>query len=445
MQILLILFGSLLIRLISLGQSLWLDEATSALVAKMSFSQMFSNFLPGDFHPPFYYVFLKLWSGIFGYSEIALRVPSVIFGVLTIYLVYLIGKKLFDKNTALIASVLLATSGLHIYYSQEARMYALAAFLVSLLVYLFLEERWILFSVTLIFIGMTDYVSLLILPALWLWAIVSKQKNFDWKKFLFSHIPFAFVFALWLPTFIRQLKGGIGLSITAPGWWNILGQVTVKNIALIPVKFMIGRVSIDNKVVYGLAMVVAGAVFLYLILRAQKSFFLWIWLGVSLILGIILSFFIPTLTYFRYLFVLPAFYLLISAGIVSLKKPWVMVAIVFVLFVNLISSFAYLIIPRLWREDWRSLVIFVESKKTQNSITIFVADSNMEAYKYYAPNAKIAGPEAVKNGYDQIWLMRYVQDVFDPGDITRVKVESLGYKNVGEYDFNGVVVWEYVK
>ena len=72
-----------------------------------------------------------------------------------------------------------------------------------------------------------------------------------------------------------------------------------------------------------------------------------------------------------------------------------------------------------------------------------MADSNTEAYRYYAPNAKIAGPEGVKKGFNQIWLMRYVQDVFDPGDKVRTKIESLGYKNVGEYDFNGVDVWEY--
>jgi hypothetical protein len=69
----------------------------------------------------------------------------------------------------------------------------------------------------------------------------------------------------------------------------------------------------------------------------------------------------------------------------------------------------------------------------------------MEAYRYYDPNAKIAGPEAVRKGYDQIWIMRYVQDVFDPQDKVRAKVESLGYKNKGEYDFNGVDVWEYTK
>jgi len=90
-------------------------------------------------------------------------------------------------------------------------------------------------------------------------------------------------------------------------------------------------------------------------------------------------------------------------------------------------------------------VNFVESQKKDKSITLFVADSNMEAYRYYAPNAKIAGPEALKAGYDQIWLMCYVKDIFDPNDTLKSKVESLKYQKVGKYDFNGVVVWKYTE
>jgi len=43
-------------------------------------------------------------------------------------------------------------------------MYALAAFLVSVLVYLFLEKKWILFAIVLPILAMTDYVALLVLP-----------------------------------------------------------------------------------------------------------------------------------------------------------------------------------------------------------------------------------------------------------------------------------------
>src|SRR3990167_2729194 len=112
-----------------MNESLWLDEATTALVSKMSFVEIFTKFLPNDFHPPFYYLFMKYWVNIFGYSEISLRLPSVIFALLTVYLVY----KMFGK----IAAILLATAPLLFYYAQEARMYSLTTFLVTLVFYLF--------------------------------------------------------------------------------------------------------------------------------------------------------------------------------------------------------------------------------------------------------------------------------------------------------------------
>jgi hypothetical protein len=45
---------------------------------------------------------------------------------------------------------------------------------------------------------------------------------------------------------------------------------------------------------------------------------------------------------------------------------------------------------------------------------------------------------------DTIWLMRYVQPIFDPKDTLRGKVEKI-YHKVGEYDFRGVVVVKYGK
>jgi len=159
-----ILLLTLFLRLISLNQSLWLDEATTSLASKMSLADFFTGFMPGDFHPPLYYLLMKGWGSIFGLSEISLRIPSVIFGVLTIYFIYLIAKKVFDVKTAGIASVLAATSGLLIYYSQEARMYSLVVLLVTALFYLFLEKRWLLFSILIPILGMTDYVALLVVP-----------------------------------------------------------------------------------------------------------------------------------------------------------------------------------------------------------------------------------------------------------------------------------------
>ncbi|MEK7497631.1 MAG: glycosyltransferase family 39 protein, partial [Patescibacteria group bacterium] len=160
-MIVIALILGLLLRLISLNQSFWLDEATSATVVKtLSFGDIVNKFAPGDFHPPLYYFALKVWSLSFGVNEIWARLLSVLFGLCTVYLVYLIGKSLKSRTLGTIAAILIATAPLHVYYSQEARMYSMETFLVSLAVYLFIKKRWIFFSIVLALVGLTDYLPL---------------------------------------------------------------------------------------------------------------------------------------------------------------------------------------------------------------------------------------------------------------------------------------------
>jgi hypothetical protein len=62
----------------------------------------------------------------------------------------------------------------------------------------------------------------------------------------------------------------------------------------------------------------------------------------------------------------------------------------------------------------------------------------MEAYLYYAQDAKIAGPSGVVKGHDQIWLMDYLSDIFDAGGATESNIEALGYMKKVDYRFSGI-------
>ncbi len=420
-----VLIFSLLIRLISLNQSLWLDEATTALVAKMPLTYFFSNFMPADFHPPLYYLVVRYWSLVFGVTEISLRVPSIIFGLLTIYVVYLIAKEIKLK-WPIVPALFLATSGLHVYYSQEARMYMMVTFLVTFLIYSYIKKNWILFSILLPLIFLTDYVSILILPVLFLFTFFNFRS--ESRKFLMSCTPFFIVFVSWLPYLSKQLAAGMSLKESA--WWNILGPVTFKNVALIPTKFMIGRVSIDNKLIYALVIIFISIIFIYVIGKAKNKL-MWSWFGLSLILGIILSIFIPTLTYFRYLFILPAFYLLLSES-----KSKFFIAII--LFVNIVATSRYLIMPKFQREDWRGV-----SKLIGEERIVFPANSQKEALNYYGKINQVVSREQLTVDDRQIWLSRYVWEIFDTNDLTRKYIEELGYNKVSEANLNGILLYKY--
>jgi len=117
-------------------QPLWWDEGYSVFFATRDFGTMIER-TAIDIHPPLYYAILQLWLNLFGTSDVALRLLSVVIGTATIPLLYILARKLFtDHRIALVAAFLLAISPFHIYYSQEVRMYGLVTLLGLASIYL---------------------------------------------------------------------------------------------------------------------------------------------------------------------------------------------------------------------------------------------------------------------------------------------------------------------
>ena len=131
---------ALALRVIRLDfQPLWWDEGYSVFFATRDFPVMLAR-TAIDIHPPLYYALLRIWMSFFGQSDIAARLLSVFIGVATVPLIYALARKLFpNTRLPLIAALLLALSPLHIYYSQEVRMYGLVTLLGLASVYLFVE------------------------------------------------------------------------------------------------------------------------------------------------------------------------------------------------------------------------------------------------------------------------------------------------------------------
>ena len=110
-----------LLRLLDIDQqSLWFDEVYSLDMIHWPFGVMLTV---RDGHPPLFHILLRGVVPVLG--EHAGRYISALAGTATIPLVYVLGKRLFDRPTALLAAILLAISPLHVWYSREGRMYAL--------------------------------------------------------------------------------------------------------------------------------------------------------------------------------------------------------------------------------------------------------------------------------------------------------------------------------
>lgn len=395
-----ILLLALFLRLINLDQPLWLDEAIQfKAVSQFSLSEFFNKFMPTDFNPPLSYLINFGFGRLFGFSEMALRLPSVIFGVVTVWLVYQLGGKW--------PALLLATSGLHIYYSQEARMYALAALAVTASFWALKERRWTIYVLSSLAAIYSHYLTVFIFPAQIFWV---KKKY--WLGVALGFLP-------WLPTFIKQLSSG--LAVPGTTWAGVIGGASLKNILLIPVKFLVGRISLDNNYLFAALMILPLALTAWLLwsgIRRQKLYAAWLLVPAGLIA--IVSLFLPVLSYFRLLFVLPAFYLLV--------RPTKTVFVGWLIF-NLVTSGIYLFNPKFHREDWRGLA---RSLTDQPVVIIPAVDA---ALKYYYAGNNVVGSDTIPD--QDFYYIPYAEAIFDPEQKFRQAAALAGFNESGVAHFRG--------
>jgi mannosyltransferase len=121
-------------------QSYRYDEVSTVLVLEQpSFGDMLSRLPSAESNPPLYYVLAWIWSSPFGTGEVGLRSFSALLGTATVPVVYWAGVRLSSDHVGLIAAALVAVQPTLIWYSQDARNYALLVFLAALSLALLVE------------------------------------------------------------------------------------------------------------------------------------------------------------------------------------------------------------------------------------------------------------------------------------------------------------------
>ncbi len=107
-------------------QSLWTDELFSRYYPDLfSLRFLWTTGLLHENSPPLYYMAIEGWMRLFGTSATAMRSLSLVASLLTLPLVYLLGRELLDDRRGLLAMLVFALSPMQIAFSQEARTYSL--------------------------------------------------------------------------------------------------------------------------------------------------------------------------------------------------------------------------------------------------------------------------------------------------------------------------------
>jgi mannosyltransferase len=135
----LLVLGALL-RLVTLGhQSLWSDEAVTAQLVGLPLDDMLRRIPDSESTPPLFYVLLWGWVKVLGDGDAALRGLSALAGILTIPAAWWAGARLAHARAGLWLAALATSAPILVWFSQEARAYALLVLLCTLTIPLVLR------------------------------------------------------------------------------------------------------------------------------------------------------------------------------------------------------------------------------------------------------------------------------------------------------------------
>lgn len=219
-QLSLIIIGGLILRLINLAtQPYWSDEILTVGIVRQfpNVIELIRYIQTVEIHPPLYYILIHYWSNWFGFDEWIVRMPSVIFGVAAILMMYFLGKALFDnRKVGLFAALLLAVLPLHIDMSQNARPYALFIFSGLAAAYVYWRYRltnrkiylpfYIIASMVGVYLHYSFIYILVALSSFWLIDIFrrSASKSREFTRWLIIHALLFVGFYPWLSTVLYK-------------------------------------------------------------------------------------------------------------------------------------------------------------------------------------------------------------------------------------------------
>ena len=385
--ILIILLGSFL-RVFELSkQSIWNDEAyTIELVMKSSFTELLIGKKADPGIPPIYILFFKIWTDLFGYEKYIVRIPSVIFGIASIYVIFIFAKYLFDTKLALLSAFLLAISPFHIYLSQMVRPYSLVILLSLFALFFFVrfffcrenslsDLFWC--NLFLLLLSYTHYLSVIMIITFNMFLLLT-TRGIKLKKWLISQLILA---SLLLPLLLFLLKGlqqgGGARSFFNP--MEVAYLFLVYSIGEAGFVFKVSNimVAIKENFLFLLINLIIFSTILTLFLRRwflferknKKINLILFYFFCPLVILFLISFFYPLFRP-RYLsYIYPGFIILLSKGIISIKKKYISL----ILLLGLLLSTFFLLYSYYFeykREPWEEICQYIGSNEEPNEAIV---------------------------------------------------------------------------
>ncbi len=442
-----ILLLALGLRIWNLGaESAWIDEAYSIALAKHPIAGIIQG-TAADQHPPLYYLLLHFWL-LFGSGVTYARSLSLIIGMINIAQIIEFGRRQAGVIIGLGAGLLLAISPMHVWYSQEVRMYILLAVLttaasIELWACLQGRGRWVLYGLYAALSLYTHYFAAFIqlaqavLVLAWVWRQRNGRILMKWGA---SMLAVGLVFAPWVPVALNQTR------FHTMGW---IAPPTAIEIVDTLLRLLFGSAVLVLPGMIRWILAVSIGVLLLLSfwwLRGEPPQYRWSYRYLSAWA------FIPFITIAGIALIYPIFqfkqFLIILAPLLlwavwlsrSIPRSWGLLPLAAIV----VLSGASLVYQQvtLTKDDWRAISSYLEqnflpgdmiyANPAASSLAFSLYWDESLPFEGYPPNYDIVSGgwegvvltpslaaqelEKVAEGHDRIWLVEFFPQLWDPDE-----------------------------
>ncbi len=403
------------LRLLHLGaKSFWLDEGSTFVIVHRDWASFWHLLWSHEGNMAFYYVLMRLWLRL-GASEFAIRSFSALAGIVTVPLIYLLGKRLFDSRVGLVSALLLAVQTAHVEYSQEARGYSLAVLLCTLS-FLFLHDAlmrrsgasWALYVAASVLAVYTQFLAALIILAEAVSLLACPREKIRWRHVATAA---AAIVLFCVPAVIFVSTNDVGQLAWVP-----------------PLSFRQVHHAVTLLTGNGLILVLYAPFLLFGVLSAIRpastpqsmtsrwnSALVLTWFLVPIMLLLVLSLVKPLFAPRFLLMCVPAAVLLTAFGLSKVRPVWVNVPIIAAILVTSAASLStYYSKPK---EDWRGVTKYVLSSARPDDALVLCDSAAFDYYRYrlqdsnklpaeFPPASLIDGGANVV-GYGRMWIVSF--------------------------------------
>ena len=500
---LMIVLGSFL-RVYKLdGESFWVDEAATVYTTKQDAVDIVKDiyttlehapqYFKGGGIPPFYLVVANYWTRLAGLGEAKLRLLSAIFGVISVYAIFLVGKDILDEKVGLVSAFLLSINYLQINYSQEARPYSLGILLTLLSVHFLFNALnkkkifyWIAYVISSTLLIYTHYFGFLVLlfESLFLLFYLKEYWN-SMKGILISGLSIFVLYIPWLPVLARLVSGSNYLSLYFGKdiLWDFAKIIVQFNSwitpdfhtrdALRPLYISLKNLRISDLFavswlawltiicVISITILLGFYFFISLTFKNKKTnkynfqdkkyIFLLMWLFTPILIPILVTVIFPSSPVFGFvqytIFASPAYYLIVSKSILQSRKYAIILGILLIL--SILPLYSYY--SNFDKQQWREAAEYFQANRHSNELIVVNVPANILPLSYYYEDMDnvvgIANVEDLNREIkdkNTVWLLYSSEKYGDSEGTIKNRLDAI-YKLDKKIEFTGIKIFYYTE